>query len=174
MNQGRVFGYRRTLDLEKATLTRSLIWQNNKGAVVQITFERFASLDMEHLIAQRVSVRALGDPCTIMVTASIDGTQTSEGINHWGSISAGAAQNGYIGVVGQTGQSQYGVAVAAALISDREITGEVNSRGLTPSISMSCKLEHDELVTFVKLSAIHSTRDSTNPLKAAYETLDTA
>src|SRR5712691_7923881 len=86
MDQGLVLGYRRTLHMKDATLQRSVLWRNNAGTVVQITFERFASLELEHLLAQRVSIRALTSLCTIALTASIEGTQTNLGVKHWKSM----------------------------------------------------------------------------------------
>src|SRR5579863_1845184 len=49
MSKGKALGYRQTLDLKKAVLTREVLWQSSAGQIVQIKFERFASLAREHL-----------------------------------------------------------------------------------------------------------------------------
>jgi trehalose/maltose hydrolase-like predicted phosphorylase len=175
MEKGKILGYRRTLDLEEAILRREVLWRSSQGAIVQISFERFASLAREHLVAQRVSVRALNKPCTIAVTASIDGTQTNEGVKHWGSQETGA-EGDTIWVMGRTGQSGYGVAVMSTLVPAQEVDSrQVSAKNtLQPAIRVERRLEVDQAAVFDKLSAIHSTRDADDPLTAARETLASA
>src|SRR5258708_26360171 len=75
MNAGEMLGYRRTLDLKEAVLRRGVVWRNSQGTSVQSTFERFPSLELEHLVAQRIPIHALNNPRTLTNTASIAGTQ---------------------------------------------------------------------------------------------------
>ncbi len=69
MNTGKIFGYQHELDMQRALLTRGILWQTSKGRVVQIAFERFASLTHEHLLAQRITVRPLNGPCDVQIKA---------------------------------------------------------------------------------------------------------
>src|SRR5260221_1607276 len=173
MTRGTLYGYNRILDLREATLQRGVLWRNSKGAIVQITFERFASLEMEHVLAQRISIRALTQPCTIKVIASIDGTQTNLGINHWDKISADCREERMY-ATGRTAQSGYEVAVASALRSDHRVGAITQTKlgKLQPALQIECKLETDQTATFYKYSAIHSSRDANVPIEAADKTLD--
>jgi trehalose/maltose hydrolase-like predicted phosphorylase len=175
LTQGKHFGYRRSLNLEKAILQRGVIWQNSQGTIVQITFERFASLELEHLLAQRITVRALNRACTITISASIDGTQTNEGVQHWGTIQAGCLDHS-IYVTGRTAQSGYEVAIVSALLSDHggATGGEPTAEDLQPKQQLVTSLEREQAVTFYKFSAIHSSRDFADPTDAATQTVESA
>ncbi len=176
MTRGLALGYRRTLNLKEAVLQRDVLWRSSQGTIVQITFERFASLELEHLLAQRITVRALNKACTVTITASLDGTQTNQGVNHWGTLTAASNGSRRVAVQGLTGQSQYGVAVASALIPfDQTAAPQISlDHALQPAIRAAVALQPEQATTFDKFTAIHSTRDAADPLAAAYQTLDTA
>lgn len=174
LNEGHILGYRRALNLKTATLTRAMLWRNSRGTIVQLTFERFASLESEHLLAQRITVRALNAPATITVSASIDGKQTNDGVHHWGSLEAGVEAERMAFVLGTTGQSGYRVAIASCMDSDRESTTDLVRDSRQPTIRMTVSLAKEQAARFVKLSAIHSSRDADDPLTTARQTLEYA
>ncbi len=176
MTRGKVLGYRRTLEMDNALLQRGLIWQNSQGTIVQITFERFASLELEHILAQRIFVRALNRPCTIRITASLDSTQTNEGVNHWGELQTGQTDD-TIFVTGKTGQSGYRVALLSSLIAEHGQTAKpVKPAGkdIPPAMVAEVSLQPDQAATFYKLTAIHTNRDADDPKVAAQTTLGVA
>jgi kojibiose phosphorylase len=176
LDRGTLYGYRRTLNLKEAFLRRGVLWRNSSGAIVQITFERFASLELEHVLAQRVTVRALNKPCTITVTASIDGLQTNEGVSHWASLTGSSEGDHRIVVTGKTGQSAYDVAIMSGFSLRDLPTSTQTSTGssLQPFVRCQVMLEPEQAATFDKFTAIHSTRDASDPLVAARQTLDAA
>jgi trehalose/maltose hydrolase-like predicted phosphorylase len=169
-----ILGYKRTLDLKTATLERGLIWRTRAGTILQITFERFASLNNQHLLAQRTSIRPLNRSCTVKITASIDATQTNEGRNHWMSLESGTSDNRPY-VRGSTAQSGYTAAVMSAFTTD------VGASSMTshpdeykPAVSIICDVEKEAIGTFYKYTAIHTSRDSSDPLLTVGQTLLTA
>jgi len=176
MNEGMLLGYRRALNLKEATLQRSMLWRNSTGVIVQITFERFASLEYDHLLAQRVTARALNKPCQVTITASIDGTQTNEGVAHWASLTNVSEGDHRIALMGKTGQSGYGVIVASSVMTDRpDCASQVDSQNdIQPALRIACTLESEQAITVDKFTAIHSTRDASDLSAAARQTLDTA
>jgi kojibiose phosphorylase len=178
MNNGEILGYERTLDLEKAILTRGVLWRNSKGAIVALRFERFASLEIEPLIAQRLSIRSLVGTCSITVTASIDGTQTNSGVAHWGTLTSaresGAGHAPHIVVEGVTGQSGYRVAVGSTLISPAGSATASEANPLQPDLRISFTLERDQRAIFDKFSAICTSRRSETPRTTATEILHEA
>ncbi len=176
LDHGTVLGFSRVLDLKQASLSRGVTWRNSKGAVVQITFERFASLEQEHLLAQRVVVRALTQPCTIRIVASIDGRQTNEGVWHWAELDSGPADKQRIYVFGETGQSHYHIAVMSSLIAadPAHAITTLPSPIHQPALMSEFTLDVDQAATFDKFNALHTSRDPGDPLVAAHLTLDDA
>ena len=170
MTAGTVLGYRQVLDLRTASLSREVLWRNRSGVIIKLHFERFASLAMQHVLVQRIRVYALNRPCTITVTASIDGTQTNEGVQHWASQDYGH-RDGMCYVVGRTGQSGYRVAVASALDSDTPLPSQAVEAGRQPGLRMETALQVGQHATFYKYSAIHTSRDAEDPTAAALHTL---
>jgi kojibiose phosphorylase len=172
MQRGKVLGYKRTLDLRRATLTREVLWRNSKGHIVKLSFERFSSLERDHLLVQRVTVRALHGNPAITVTAGIDGQQSNMGVKHWASQAAGhdpASQSMH--VTGKTTQSGYEVAVVGTLRSHKGTPSYILTGEQRPGLRVSFGLAQGEVVTLDKFSAIHSTRDAQQPLEAARATL---
>ncbi|MBX3063507.1 MAG: glycoside hydrolase family 65 protein [Anaerolineae bacterium] len=174
MQKGSVLGFRRALDLKTALLTRGILWRNSKGSIVQITFERFASLEHEHVLAQRVTVRALwGDP-EIEIAAAIDADRLSAGANHWQVLEKGHDGTASIHCTGTTNQSNYQIAVAATVQCDHGELVYEPLDNLTPALRAKFSLKQDQGASLVKLTAIHSNRDTADPLVAAKNTLNTA
>jgi len=174
MTTGKVLGFQRVLDLQRAILTREVLWRNSKGTIVKIAFERLVSLDLEHLVLQRISVRPLTGPCALRVTTQIDGTQTNEGVNHWKSLETGTEGTNRIYVAGTTTQSGYSGAVMSALVASPILPITPVPHSKRPGLVMETIVAKEQLFTFTKYSAIHSSRDNTHPLPAASKTLDEA
>ncbi|HVO43206.1 MAG TPA: glycosyl hydrolase family 65 protein [Aggregatilineales bacterium] len=176
MGSGMVLGYRRMLDLQRAVLRREVLWNSPGGAIVQIAFERFASLELEHLLVQKVSVRALNRPTAIVLTAALDGTVTNQGVQHWTALKAKATGDHRIALNGETNQSHYGAAVAASVLAPSGATHVKARAGRAkqPEVQVEFTLRVDEQTEVVKLSALHTTRDTSDPLAAATATLDEA
>jgi len=176
LTTGKILGYRMTLDMEKALLTRGILWQNSKGSIVQITFERFASLTHEHLLVSRVSVRALNGSRAIEMRASIDGSVTNSGVQHWKDLTAlNLKSPNMIGLHGVTQQSGCGVAVVSSITSSTGVVPQLDSSDpIRPATVFTAQLANDEQIELVRFTAIHSTRDSADPVVAAEATLNAA
>lgn len=56
--------FHRELDLRTGVLTRSFVWEIDAGTAVEISFERFTSMEQEQLVGQKITLRAVkGNPC---------------------------------------------------------------------------------------------------------------
>lgn len=73
----------RTLDLASGVLTRNLVWRSSRGVEVALEFGRLASAEDPHLLAQRLSVTAVGSDVDIAVEAWIDWDVSNSGRRHW-------------------------------------------------------------------------------------------
>lgn len=177
LTKGRILGYRRTLDLQTAKLRREVLWRSGAGKIVQIRFERFASLETDALLVQRIQIRPLNGQCQIGISASIDGGVTNEGVNHWASLECGSPSDSTLYVRGQTAQSGYVAVVASRLVADvpgQTLSLHTQSVLPRPALRADFVLEKEQQATFYKFTAIHTSRDSADPLAAALQTLNTA
>jgi kojibiose phosphorylase len=172
LQKGKVLGYEHTLDLKTAVLTRSILWRNSKGQIVTIRYERFASLTHQHLLAQKITVRALNGDFPITVKGWIDGTVTNEGVSHWKTLESADTGKGRIVLHGVTSQSGYGLAIGSAFHNSHGVaftTDTSDSRNPTATVTLPLRKGH--AVEITRYTAIHSTRDNDDPLNAARESL---
>ena len=62
--KSRFSDFRRELDLRTGVLTRRFVWEITPETAVELTFERFTSMEQEQLVGQRLTFRAVkGSPC---------------------------------------------------------------------------------------------------------------
>lgn len=54
--EGKILSWKRTLDMKNACLTRDVRWENSKGHITAIRFERFSSFDDDHIYCCRITV----------------------------------------------------------------------------------------------------------------------
>ncbi|MCS6870185.1 MAG: glycoside hydrolase family 65 protein [Anaerolineae bacterium] len=165
MTAGRVLGFRRTLDLKRALLTREVLWRTSQGAIVKLTFERFASLTEEHLLVQRVRVRALLGSPQIEMRSSVDAKVTNLGVQHLTDLHT-SIHDSEILVTARTNQSNYGIAVCAA--HDLSIASPVQSDA--ERVFYTFTLPQENEVSLTKISAIYTTRQGDQPSHMAQET----
>ncbi len=162
MTTGKVLGFRRTLDLKRAALTREVLWRTSQGVVVKLTFERFASLTDQHLLLQRVRVRALLGSPRIEIRSSVDAQVTNLGVQHLADVhrQVDAAE---ILVTARTTHSNYGIAICAAHSLSAESSLEADGE----SLRYTFNLPHENEVSLTKISAIYTTRQGAQPAELA-------
>lgn len=166
--QGALLGYRRELLIRRGLLRREVLFRAVSGSTVRIVFERFASLDDQHAMAQRVYITLVdGDEAEITLEAAIDGDVTNNGIRHWIDCDSRLLDdvNG-VGLRCVTQQSSYEVGMASVLISPAQIVAQAD--GIRPNLTTTLTLNRGETTTVDKLTAIYTSRDTDEPLKAAY------
>ena len=161
---GTVFGYRRTLDLQSATLRREALFRAESGSTVRISFERFASLANPHLLAQRLTVEAVEGAPRLRVIAAVDADVRNHEICHWRHIRASAC-DGMAALSATTSESGYCVALATKLIS----AGPVQTLAGKTRVALAgeIQLAVGACANFDKLTTIFTSREDTDPLAAA-------
>lgn len=176
MKSGRVIGYERTLDLRTGTLHRGILWLSPKGVTLRLLFERFASAANPHLLAIRVTAQVLSEGNhTLTVIDALDASiMNPGGIDHWGERALRVV-NAALAFDGRTGQSGYKVAMRALISADIPLDWQKSgSHPLIAEHTASLPIAYLEKVTFTKLVALHSTRDSVSPAEMANATLNAA
>lgn len=168
---GLVLGYERKLHMDTGLLRREVLFRAATGATVRITFERFASLDNVHIMAQRVIITAIDGTPTVTLTARLDGNVTNAGHQHWQDFET--AINGSITTLhGKTNQANYALAYASTLVTDGALTHTEAKN--TVSSQVKHQFAKDETVTIDKLTAIVTNRDTDKPLVMSTDTLNNA
>jgi len=176
LSSGIIMGYERVLDMKTGTLWRGILWLSPKGTRLRLAFERFASMDNQHILAIRLLIQPLSEGTHhIRVDSVLDATQTNpNGISHW------AEHNTYvmpdkIEFVGKTDQSGYEVAFASAIHLDKQVM--IESDDYTPNMPSQhthFMLTHNEKVVVTKYVTVHTTRDTTTPRQMAIQSLTNA
>ncbi|MBP6470632.1 MAG: glycoside hydrolase family 65 protein [Chloroflexi bacterium] len=90
LDQGQVLHFLRQMDLRDGILRRDVRWQAPSGAIVDLTFERFASYAAEHVGALRILATAVNQPCHIALHTGINGHVANEDLLHWHLLDQGA------------------------------------------------------------------------------------
>lgn len=168
--EGVILGYERALDLKHGVLRREALFRAASGNIVRVKFERFASLDSVHILAQRVEIAAAeGDP-VIEVNAWIDGDVSNNGTRHWLPDVTILTAEDTIGLEVTAGQSGYVVATASRLVGPG--TAQASVDGLRVATTAAFTLKQDEAVSLNKYTAIYTSRDVDGaPLAAAQTAL---
>lgn len=170
---GAVIGYRRILLLDQGVLRREVLFRAESGSIVRLVFERFASLHDEHLMVQRVEITAVDGNPQIEIDSYIDSDVSNVGIKHWTNIDAEAGDN-YTSVRATTIQSGYGLAMASTLrASSDKATVQFVGGQTQPSAKTSFQLTQEDNIEFLKLTAVYTSRDGSNPLQAAIDKINT-
>jgi kojibiose phosphorylase len=173
LDEGRILGYERVLDMHTATLRRGVLWLSPNRVIVRLAFERFTSLANQHVLALRVLVQVLSEGThTVDIINALDGSILNpEGIDHWRDLNGTVAAD-TLSISGVTEQSGYGVALASKLLVDKAGgTWAASSAPRVPAHTYTLNVEQNEKIIVTKIVALHTTRNSENPVLKASETL---
>jgi trehalose/maltose hydrolase-like predicted phosphorylase len=163
MDRGSIQEYKRQLDLKTGLLTRKVRWVSPSGKGVHLTFERFTSLDDEHLLCQRV--RAIPDfDGQLEFRASLNGYTENEGFAHWRWVNQVYDQQGLVSLHLCTRTTATELALAMRL----ETSGKPDSSSYCdtenmPMRTLTFSARRGEAITLEKFVGIASSRDTANP-----------
>lgn len=176
LDQGKILGYERILDLRTATLTRGVLWLSPNRTILRLAFERFASQANPHVLALRVLIQPLSEGThQLVVTSALDGSILNPGqVDHW-AVLQGGAEGDTLHISGVTEQSSYCVALAARLLV-QGVSPQWSDASVSriPAHAVSFRLDQNQKMVVTKLVSIHSTRDGQDPVTASRHTLTDA
>lgn len=155
---GAVLGYRRTLHLDRGLLRREVLFRAESGAIVRLVFERFASLNDVHVLAQRVQVTAVDGHPQIEFESDIDHTVTNSGAQHWTNVVTQHAGS-MVSVQAITNQSGYQLAMASCLLGDSPVESKHSTVYQRPVVVTRFSLRQEESATLDKLTVVYTSRD---------------
>ena len=168
MSQPGITDYVRSLDLRDGVLRRRLRWSPSHSDVpVEVSFERFASLADEHLLAVRVRITSLQQTAQIRVRAALDSHVENDGTKHWDVVSQESDGDGAELLV-CTRHSEKSLALCSRVVAagaDLHRSG-TDTPGY-PGTEVTTTLPAGQTLVFDKLISIYTAREVAAPLEAA-------
>jgi kojibiose phosphorylase len=184
LDQGKVLSYKRWLDLHRGILSRDIHWQSPAGHLLNLRFDRFASLADEHLLALRCQVTSINYAGPIEVHTSLNGYAENEGLLHWDYLDqAGSDHLIWLHVRSRHSKIDLGMAARLAVTGvELEKTLPLGFQGC-PTLVTQFQIEPGQTTTLEKVVSVFTSRDTPAPVQSAqaklanlpdYETLQTA
>ncbi|MEH1965575.1 beta-phosphoglucomutase [Nostoc sp.] len=171
LDQGEILRYDRQLDLRQGLLSRYLRWRSPSGNIIDISFERFASLADPHVLGLRCHLTPVDFDGLIEVQASINGYPENQGFNHWEGLDQGKTDQG-IWLQRRTRSSRIELCMAAKVrILGTEASLQVSTAPGYPTLSTSYLAKAQQTVTVEKLVTVFTSREIETPVPAAQEKL---
>ncbi len=172
MDKGKITDYKRTLDIQKGLLQRTVRWVSPKGLHLTIMSERFASLADEHVGMIRYSVTNEDSAATLDVGlwANFNSAVGNYDLMHWETIDQGFKEK-TLWLQSETKKS--GVQLAQTMTFTTTLPDcrtQYVASYVAPSIRIFGKLAPGETMTTEKIVVMYTSRDGNNhPVQAALE-----
>lgn len=179
LDQGNVLSYRRQLNLRNGVLSRRVRWQPaSQGPVVELVFERFASLAEQHLAAMRVQARVVeGQEVDLRLRTGFDihsrnplpaAPVPDMGLPHWRLMAQGQTAD-EIWLQARTLATQVELGLAATIgttgtVSWQEVASDADGQ---PSVERRAILSSGGSLTLEKYVAIVAGPEVRDPLAQA-------
>jgi len=170
LDQGTILGFRQDLDMRRGVLRREVLWESPQAHVLQFSFERFASLAAQHLLAQHVTITALEPVEKLECTAYLGHDRAYNWLYssggpkrgwHWHDVASGNPSPERAWWRAQTAQSHYDVMLVQDVRLDRDgVTVEPVEHATDPGSRFTLALGTGERVTMTRLVAIATSRDT--------------
>ena len=168
LDRGRLLRYRRTLDLRHGVLSRQVRWCSPAGQVLDLSFERFAGLADEHLLAIRFTIFPVEQPCTVEVQAGINGCPDNMGVMHWEWIDQGETQgSAWLHTRTRHSAAELGMASRLTIAGAGSHRIEHMNCHNCPTQVTRLALSPGQGATFEKLISVYTSRDTDAPVLAA-------
>lgn len=172
LDRGDILHYERRLDLQRGVLWRSVRWRSPAGRTLDLTFERFASLADEHVLAIRCQVTPLDGPCDCEVHAGIDGHPDNQGLLHWQWLDqGGTARAAWL----HTRTRQSGIELGMAFDLQAQGPTDVRISRMDcrdcPTLAATWTAAPGETAALEKRVTVFTSRDVVSPAQSAVEWL---
>ena len=174
MQQDQIKHYVRYLDLRSGKLHRRLRWTTPNGVIIELAFERFASLEDEHILAEHVEITPLNGDAEIKVRALLDSHVENEDQLHW-KIESQHSSDTQASLVVRTRYTNKTLALSSRLTANIKAAkpAKCDCPGC-PGNTLTLQAKTGQTLAIDKIIAIYTSHDSSNPLNAAQTKVETA
>jgi len=167
---GEILHYERQLDLRHGVLSRSIRWRSPMGKVVDLKFERFASLADRQLLVLICQITPINFSGKIEVQSSINGYPDNQGFDHWEHLDRGETDHGvWLQVRTRSTQIELGMAAkmtVSGIADSSQIVKIINSPDC-PSLSANFMAIQGETVTVEKVVTVFTSQEVKQPVPSA-------
>ncbi|MFB2838176.1 beta-phosphoglucomutase [Floridanema evergladense] len=172
LDQGKVLDYERRLDLKQGLLQRRVSWQSPKGHIVNLLFERFASLADRHVLAIRCLVTPINFSGLVEVQASLNGYADNQGVMHWDWLDQGIIHNDSAWLLMRSRHTniELGMATHLSVSCENTLLRGSGCQGY-PTVTTCFSAQPGKTVAIEKIVTVFTSRDCKNPAQTAQEKL---
>jgi len=171
LDQGTILAYRRELNVQRGVLSRAVRWRSPAGLTLDLSFERFASLDDEHVVAIRCEITAVEKPCAVTVQGGINGYPENMDVLHWTWLDQGV-DAGTAWLHTRTRHSGLTLRMAMRMVlSGTSAPVQPMDCHNCPALATTFTAEPEQPVVIEKVVTIFTSRDVAEPVQAARERL---
>ncbi|MDR2571205.1 MAG: hypothetical protein LBD23_13095 [Oscillospiraceae bacterium] len=152
METGKITGYKRWLDMQEATLYRTLIWETAAGKTLNLLFKRYMNPEDKFVCVQELNIRAISGSADIMLKSYIDNDTRTNGYDKFIDRAIGFAADRviYSDVTCNLGDR---VMTVSRLICNKTHHHAISRENRRISSSLSFTLEKGEEAKALKVSA---------------------
>ena len=168
LDTGTVEKFGRQLALRAGVLSRTVRWRSPAGNRATLKFERFASLNDQHVLCIRCQVTPEFDG-EMEIRASLAGNMNNDGFNHWDWVSQGERNSIYY-LHNRTRATGIDVALAMRLNSTPIASStEYWDAQNVPTVRMTFSAKKGETISIEKFVGIVTSRDTQDVVGRAME-----
>lgn len=176
LDHGEIISYSRQIDVHRGVVSRNVRWRSGSGHLVDLHFERFASLADRHVLALRCQVTPLNFEGTIEVQASINGYPDNQGVMHWEWVNQGdiTTDEGDRAVWLHVRTRNTGIELGMAsrlTVLDADASVRVTGCQGYPSLAATFPAQSGKTVTLEKIITVFTSREEKVPAQAAQDKL---
>lgn len=168
LDQGIIHQYERYLDLKSGLLNREITWSSSKSdPIVKISFQRFASLHDQHILASMITISPINSSIQLRVRCSLNSQVENDGLLHWDILKQSSTKE-CIALEVQTRRTLKTLAMSSMFtLSDPDATIIISDCKGCPGLEFSKEIAATESLTVEKYVGAASSRDTEYPLDFA-------
>ncbi|PAX51905.1 family 65 glycosyl hydrolase [Brunnivagina elsteri CCALA 953] len=183
LDRGEILHYERQLDLRHGLLSRSVRWRSPTGKTLDLEFQRFASLDDQHVLGLRCQITPIDCsgtlaepfPWKIEVQSSLNGYPDTQGFDHWeqidrGQIEQGTGQGVWLQVRTRSSHIELSMAVKLAVMGADASFQVTNAHGYSTLMSAFSAIA-GQTISIEKVVTVFTSQDVEMPVQAAQDKL---
>ncbi|WP_373540992.1 beta-phosphoglucomutase [Chamaesiphon sp.] len=170
-DRGEIIHYERQLDLRHGILSRSIRWRSPTGKILELQFERFASLADPHVLGLRCQITPIDFDAEIEVQSSLNGYPENHGFNHWEQIHQGTIEPEieagiWLQVRTRSSRIELGMATKLAVVGTAA-SWQVTSSPGHPTLTATFSAAAGQTITVEKLVTVFTSQEAELPVQAA-------
>ena len=175
LDRGDILHYERQLDLRHGLLSRSVRWRSPTGKTLDLKFERFASLDDQHVLGLGCQITPIDFSGTIEVQSSLNGYPDTQGFDHWeqidrGQIEKGTGQGVWLQVRTRSSHIDLSMALKLAVIGADASFQVTNARGYS-TLMIAFSAIVGQTISLEKVVTVFTSQEVGMPVQAAQDKL---